>query len=704
MRQFIYLFFFCVVLVSCGKKTTTSNHSNALIHSTSPYLLEHAHNPVNWQPWGTEALSKAQKEDKLLVISIGYAACHWCHVMERQSFSDTTVANFMNRNFVSIKVDREERPDVDDIYMTACLLSGNGHCGWPLNVFALPDGRPVWAGTYFPKKQWLEVLDYFQKLYLNEPEKLLEYAERLQEGIAASEDIPQFNEEGDIQFNTIEDLVDGFLLNADLFHGGTREGAPKFPLPSLWQSLQVYNFFKKDEQVTKALHLTLEKMAKGGIYDQLGGGFSRYSTDEFWLVPHFEKMLYDNAQLISLYANAYRQYKDPFYKKVVEESIAYLKKEMLSEEGAFYASLNADSEGVEGKFYVWKYKEVQSLISDTLEFNILQYHLGLLPRGNWELGKNVLTIQKSPGEIAAKFLMDEEKVKEIIAKGKARLLKNRNQRVRPDVDYKILTAWNAMTVSALCDAYKALDNQAYLEQAKATMDFLMDNNRDKEENLYRNWTKGRADQHGFLDDYATMIKALCDLYECTFKEKYLKEAISLTDNAISRFEHPEKALFYYHDGKDSSLIKRQLNYTDNVVPSSNALFAEALFTLGKLSGEQAYLTQGEKAIVSAYQIAVKDDQFYDYFYWLKLAVLLNQSTLEIVATGPDFRPALKEMEKGYQPDLFFAGAQEKSSLPLLSGKYVPNQTTIYVCRNRVCRLPVTDVKTAVKMIEEERLN
>ncbi|MCB0664004.1 MAG: thioredoxin domain-containing protein, partial [Saprospiraceae bacterium] len=335
------------LVISC-QNNNSEGDSNALINSTSPYLLEHAHNPVNWYPWSDEAIEKAKKENKLLVISIGYAACHWCHVMEKQSFSDTTVARFMNDNFVSIKVDREERPDVDDIYMTACLLSGNGHCGWPLNVFALPDGRPVWAGTYFPKKQWLEVLDYFQQLYANSPEKLLEYADRLQQGIEVAESLPDFNPEAPFSTAAVKNLVDKFLIQADMYHGGTRTGAPKFPLPSLWQALQVYNYFEKDEQVQKATRISLGKMALGGLYDQLGGGFSRYSTDEFWLVPHFEKMLYDNAQMIQLYSHAYQIETNPLYEKVVKESIKFLERELHDTKGGFYASLNADSEGEEG--------------------------------------------------------------------------------------------------------------------------------------------------------------------------------------------------------------------------------------------------------------------------------------------------------------------------------------------------------------------
>ena len=372
-----------VSLLGCGSRAQQHEYTNALVNETSPYLLQHAHNPVNWYPWGEEALEKARKEDKLLVISVGYAACHWCHVMEHESFEDSTVARIMNENFVAIKVDREERPDVDNIYMTACQLASEGSCGWPLNAFALPNGQPVWAGTYFPKQEWLEVLEYFADLYQNDRPKLEEYGQLLAQGIQSVGQPKPLEEQTQLSKSSLQTGASKVLAQGDWNLGGMK-GAPKFPLPSIYQFLLRQYALTGQDSLLNFTTSTLDAMMNGGLYDQLGGGFARYSTDARWDVPHFEKMLYDNAQLVSLYSEAYKLTENPSYKEVIEETLVFIERELTSPEGGFYSSLDADSEGEEGLFYTWTAAEVQSVIDDERAGQLFMDYYSFRPGGNWE--------------------------------------------------------------------------------------------------------------------------------------------------------------------------------------------------------------------------------------------------------------------------------------------------------------------------------
>jgi len=552
--------------------------ANALINESSPYLLQHAYNPVDWQPWGQVALDKAVNNDQLMIISIGYAACHWCHVMEHESFEDSLIASKMNSNYVSIKVDREERPDIDQVYMGAAqLMTGSG--GWPLNVIALPNGKPVFAGTYFPKENWEKVLDYFAELKVSDPQKLIDQAEKVTEGIKNNE-IPIFNSDGN-QFSVelVKGLNTKLLGTIDLKNGG-RQSAPKFPMPSIYEYLLTQDFFLDDANVRQALKITLDHMADGGIYDQLGGGFSRYSTDDTWTVPHFEKMLYDNAQLISLYTHAYQFYGDEKYAQVVKETIAFCKRELMDKTGMFYSSLDADSEGEEGKFYVWSEAEIDKILGTGNQAEIFKAYYGVSKKGNFE-HKNILERTLSIESLTTKFKVSDTEVKEAIQNGKSKLMTVRSTRIRPGLDDKALTAWNGIMIVGLLDAYAAFGDEAYLDDALKTGDFLLKNQIDSDSKVLRNYKDGRSTINGFLDDYAYSALAFIKLYEATFDEKWLHKANELKSYVLAHFSDDESKMFYYTSDQDEALIARKMELSDNVIPGSNSVMAEVLYLLGQ---------------------------------------------------------------------------------------------------------------------------
>ena len=533
-----------ITLASCHglpKQNTESDHNytNELIHESSPYLLQHAHNPVNWYPWGEEAFKKARDENKLLLISIGYAACHWCHVMENESFEDLEVANFMNDNFICIKVDREERPDVDQIYMTAVqLITGRG--GWPLNALALADGKPFYAGTYFPKSNWLKVLKHFTEINRQDPQSLADQAERVTKGIQTSDQITLVAEEELVSMEDLDLIFRKWKTSIDFKRGGENK-APKFPMPSAWEYLLEYHFHSENPDALRAVKSTLDHMAFGGIYDQLGGGFARYSTDATWKVPHFEKMLYDNAQLISLYSKAYQLTQDPLYQQVVEETIEFLDREFLSPQNGYFSSLDADSDGEEGKYYVWTKKEISSCLHEKAPLFIEYYNVS--SKGNWEHGKNILLRDKSNSEFAVQHGITEKELKERLENDKANLLSLRSSRIKPRLDDKILTSWNSLMISGLVDAYKALGRSSYLNKALATASFLVKHAIQENHELTRNYKNGRSNIHALLDDYAFTISSFINLYEVTFDEKWLYKANELTKYTLEHFFDPETGMF-----------------------------------------------------------------------------------------------------------------------------------------------------------------
>ena len=683
-----------LLLFSCEAQTGKQHpYTNALINESSPYLLQHAHNPVDWNAWGEKALEKARKEDKMLLISVGYAACHWCHVMEGESFEDTAVARIMNEYFVPIKVDREERPDVDAVYMSACQLASERGCGWPLNAFALPDGRPVWAGTYFPKKQWVEILQYFVKAYKEDREKMEGYAAQLADGVRQF-GLPQPVAKP-LPFNTeqLDDIAKNFLANVDLEHGG-RKGFPKFPVPNSYEFLLQYNYLTGNETALDAVTVTLDNMAEGGIYDQLGGGFARYSTDGEWKVPHFEKMLYDNAQLVSLYSKAYQVTKSERYREVVFETLAFVERELGSPEGGFYSSLDADSEGEEGKFYVWKQAEIDSILGDSRISAIFNAYFSVEAGGNWE-GSNILYRQKNVEKILTEYKITKDELKNILNKARQKLFETRSRRERPRLDDKVLSSWNALMLQGYLDAYAAFGEPGFLLAAKRNAQFLLDNALQKGNRLNRNYKDGKSTINGFLDDYAFTIQAFVSLYEATFEEKWLRRAEGLADYTLEHFSDESTGLFFYTSDIDPPLMARKMETEDNVIPASNSAMGRALFHLGTLLYRQDYLTRAESMLQAmAPRISATAEPNF-FANWCALYGELAYPFYEVAVVGPAYQQPTDELRRRYLPNALLLGGASEGSLELLKNKLQDGETFIYVCRNKVCKLPVKAVEEAV---------
>jgi uncharacterized protein YyaL (SSP411 family) len=667
------------------------NFTNKLINETSPYLLQHANNPVDWHPWNEEALNKAKTENKLMIISIGYAACHWCHVMEHESFEDTIVAKVMNDNFVSIKIDREERPDVDQIYMDAAyLLTGRG--GWPLNVIALPDGRPVYAGTYFRKEDWMKILNYFKDLYVREPQMFEEEANKITNAMRTIR-IPGLNTETTIFIkNELELGYNSIIDQIDFDKGGTK-GAPKFPMPNIYEFLLAYNYHTNDPDALKAVTTTLDNVANGGIYDHLGGGFARYSTDNEWVVPHFEKMLYDNGQLVSLYSNAYKVTGNYLYKNRVYETLEFVKRELTDESGGFYSSLDADSEGEEGKFYTWQKEEIDGLLGSDSELFCEYYSVE--ESGNWE-GKNILFISVEKYDLLDEYNIDEESFDLKIEKAKEKLFKERSKRIRPGLDDKILTSWNTLMLKGYVDAFLTFGEKKFLDAAQKNGKFILNNLMKEDNRLDRNYKKGKSTINAFLEDYAYTIEAFLSLYEATFDEQWLYSAKSLADYSIEHFMHKESGMFFFTSNLDDPLITRKMDFSDNVTPASNSSLAIGFFKLSKYFYNDGYDTNAAKMISTMKESALRGAKF--HANWLKAAILNLYPYYEVAIVGDDFETRKNDIGKKFFPNIVLLGGSIKSTIELLKDKYVDGKTMIYVCENRVCQLPVEGVNKAIEQI------
>jgi hypothetical protein len=676
-----------------------TENSNHLLGETSLYLQQHVHNPVDWYPWSKDAFEKAKSENKLVLISIGYSSCHWCHVMERESFVDSATAKLMNDNFVCIKVDREERPDIDQIYMKAVQLM-TGSAGWPLNCFTLPDGRPIYGGTYFANPTWKDLLEKLSQFYKESPGQAERYANELLQGIHRPEIVNQANESATLRPEILSRTVDQWKKYMDHVDGGPSR-SPKFPLPNNYSFLLRYATEQKDEELLKYVHLTLKKMAYGGIYDQIGGGFSRYSTDSMWKVPHFEKMLYDNAQLISLYSKAYKAHPDPLYKQIVYETAAFLKREMSDGEGRYYSALDADSEGEEGKFYTWTKEELKALalppIVDGKERELVDDYFNINERGLWEKENYILVRHKDNAKLAAKYAMNLVDFENYIADVKATLLKKRETRIRPGLDQKVITSWNALQATALCDAYSAFGDNDFLEEAKKCMGNIRLNAFNSSGFLLHVESQRGKMKTGFLEDYAFTISGMIALYQSTFDEQWLIAARNLTDEAIRQFHDNGSKLFWYNSNLEHNLISRNQEVTDNVIPSSNSEMANVLFVLGEYFDNENY-TKLSNEMISA---VVGDMPRWGSAYsnWANLLMNFTSPYKQTVIAGENAIAERKKIASKYNPNMLLAGTVSNTSeLPILSNRFVPSETMIYVCENKTCKLPVRTAAEALKLI------
>lgn len=669
-------------------------YTNALIHETSPYLLQHAHNPVNWQPWGEKALNQAKEENKLLLISIGYSACHWCHVMEHESFEDETVAQIMNDHFACIKIDREERPDIDHIYMSAVqLLTGRG--GWPLNCIALPDGRPIWGGTYFPKENWIQALGAVSKYYTENPEKTEEYAAKLRDGIEQNTLIPISKENSAIDPLLLPNILKKWQSYFDIKNGGTK-GAPKFMLPNNWQFLLRAGFQIQDQSILNQVKLTLQKMALGGLYDQIGGGFARYSTDEIWKVPHFEKMLYDNAQLLRLYADAWQVDPDPAYRQVVEETVAFLQREMLSPESGFYSALDADSEGEEGKFYTWTKAELQTIIGDDFKLFAQYYNVNSL--GYWEHNQYILMRTETNELFAANHQISIDELQTKVHLWKQKLLAEREKRIRPGLDDKILASWNAMTISGLVACYRSFGNPEYLELAIANANFLKQKMMGSNGEIFHSYKNNEAKISGFLEDYAFMIEACTVLLEVTCDKQWLTLAQRLAKRSMEQFYDPQNGFFYFTAEKQTDLITRTVEVYDNVIPSSNSVMARNLLRLSYYSEKTDYRSIAQNMLER--MIGNLSEYPSGYSNWANLYLEFSGDQKEVVIVGENAHELVKIFQKHYLPNVIFCVSTGPSEMPLLKNRYVSGKTLIYICQNNTCQLPVETVEEAMELIQK----
>ena len=670
-----------------------AQHTNALVNETSPYLLQHAHNPVDWYPWNEQTLAKAQKEGKLLIISIGYSACHWCHVMEHESFEDEQVAQVMNGRFINIKVDREERPDIDQVYMNAVqLMQQRG--GWPLNCIALPDGRPVWGGTYFPKEQWIEQINQVANFYEQRPQDMLDYAKKLVKGIQQSELVSYNKEKPNFIWQDLENILKPWSKQFDYKEGGPNR-APKFPIPNNYLFLMRYAHLKQDNKLSEYVQLTLDKMAWGGIYDQVGGGFARYSIDKLWKVPHFEKMLYDNAQLVSLYSEAYTCYGKKMYKDIVEQTLAFVERELSHDNGSFYSALDADSEGLEGKFYVWKKEELKSLIGQ--DYPLFAKYYNINHKGYWEEGNYILVKDQIDGDFCKKENLELDVFQQKVKYWQSKLLEEREQRTRPALDDKSLTSWNALMCQAYTDAYLAFGNKYYLHSAIKNARFILDKQCQSDHSLWHSYKDGQSSINGFLEDYALTISAFIRLYEATFDEQWLNKAKDLTDYCHAHFYDSQSGMFFFTSDLDAPLVARKMEINDNVMPASSSVMANNLFALGQLLDNSDYLNMAQLQLNNIQSNMPSYGSGYSNWAILMLNHIAPFYELAIVGTQA-VQKAL-DFKQHYAPNTLLLGSTTDSPLPLLQNKMLEGQTTFYLCQNKSCQLPTTELKKVLNLLQ-----
>jgi len=686
--------------MGCNSQNEPSSEhkfTNNLIRETSPYLLQHAHNPVNWYAWNNESLALAKKENKLLLISIGYAACHWCHVMEHESFEDEAVANFMNENFICIKVDREERPDIDQIYMEAVqLLKGSG--GWPLNAVALPNGKPFWGGTYFPKENWLNVLTEISKLWQSEPEKIETYAEELTDGIKKNNLVESNATKGDFASSQLNDIVFTWKTYFDNNMGGYNR-APKFPMPNNYHFLLRHAVQSEDKELMEYLKKTLTKMAYGGIYDHIGGGFARYSTDKKWHIPHFEKMLYDNAQLVSLYSDAYLVTKNELYKETVFQTLEFVSRELTDENGAFFSSLDADSlndlkVSEEGAYYYWKEADLKMHLGT--DFDIFRHYYNISEYGKWEHDNYVLIRKESKEKIAKSHNITIEELNSKISSWQDVLLSVREKRALPGLDDKVLTSWNALMLKGYVDAYRVFDEPNFLEIAIKNAQFIKDKMLREDGGLNRNFKNGKSNINAYLEDYSTFVEALISLYEVSLEDEWLDLAKEITDYAFTHFYDEKAGMFYFTSDLDEQLISKVIETTDNVIPSSNSIMAQNLFKLSHYFSDKQYMLISEQMLNNVFE---KSKQYApSYSNWLQLTANFSSNYYEVAISGPEAIQKLKEFNKVYIPNKLIVGSTTKSDFPLLANRFDANTTQLYICVNNACKMPTDEVQEALKLV------
>ncbi|OYQ34394.1 thioredoxin domain-containing protein [Flavobacterium cyanobacteriorum] len=670
---------------------------NELHLETSPYLLQHAGNPIHWKAWNDKTLAEARGQQKLMVLSVGYSACHWCHVMEHESFEDHDVAAVMNRYYVSIKVDREERPDVDATYMKAVQLM-TGHGGWPMNVVLLPDARPVWGGTYFRKNDWINALEQLHELFVTDPQKMEDYAEKLTEGIASLSLVDSPDNYTVPPPEDMEPLIKKWIKSFDWEFGGYAR-APKFMMPGDYMFLQRYAYQHKLQNILDFVDLTLTRMAYGGIFDVVGGGFSRYSVDMKWHVPHFEKMLYDNGQLMSLYAEAYKRTGNTLYLEVIKKTHAFIERELALPEGGFYSALDADSpDGAghleEGAFYVWEKQQLMDLLGN--DFDAFARVFSINDFGFWENGKFVLIQREAIEDLAEITGMEAGELKSKKKAWEEMLFSEREKRPKPRLDDKVLTSWNALMLKGYADCYKATGDEAYLQAAQKNATFIAGRLWDSSGKLWRTYKNGTAKIEGFLEDYATTADAFIALFEASAEEKWLHYARQLTDYCLEHFYEEGHPFFRYSPVSGEQLITPHYETEDNVIPASNSILANVLYKLGLLFENQHY---EKRSLHMLRHIIPTMDYPSAFSNWLNLWLTHSGPGLELAVCGPGATESLKQLNSRYLPHVLIAGCSALSAVPFLKGRFAENELLYYVCRNRACNLPTSSLSQTLAELE-----
>ena len=684
----------CIVFLFHETTLCAQKYSNHLQNETSPYLKQHRHNPVDWYPWSRVALEQAKNENKLLIVSIGYASCHWCHVMEKETFSDTAVSNRMNKYYLSIKVDREERPDIDQIYLSACRLMNGTECGWPLNVIALPDGRPIYIGTYQSTEKWKETISYFASQYQTVPSDIIAFAEDLAKGMKPAYTI--FTEDQEITDSILHSGYTSLIQSLDVLKGG-KKGSPKFPMHSMYHFLLAYGYQYKNKEATDMVLNYLSKLSASGLHDLLEGGFSRYSLDEDWRVPHFEKMAYDNAQLLSLYSYAYQITKEKKYLLTVHTIHEFISKKLKNKEGGFFASVDADTENEEGKYYLWTKGEIDDALHDEgltdscIAWFDIREEGNAFNASNYELlGKNVIALKPSiPDRVLQSDTWNEIK---------KRLLQAKTNRAKPAIDTKIITSWNALMIKGYADAYMATLQDEYKHIAIQQGEWLWKNQWNNRTGLKRIYTKSTQVIEGCLDDYAHLGCAYVKLYQVSFDIKWLERAYLIKDKALQNFKLNENGLFDYTTDTGINSIARTQEIYDQSLPSSNAVMASLLFSLS-MYGDNEKDAALSKKMTGSVLVSIPPGSVTEYGQWLSNALWLSRAPYEIGIVGPQYDQIRKEMISHYIPNGFWFGARKKENIPLLENKYIKGVTAVYVCQNKVCLLPVYNSEDALKKIK-----
>jgi len=663
---------------------------NNLYKETSPYLIQHKSNPVHWQRWSQDLYKQQNKENKLLIVSIGYSSCHWCHVMEKETFKDQQVAEIMNADFINIKVDREENPDVDNIYMTSVqLMTGSG--GWPLNVITLSDGRPIYGGTYHTKEQWINVLDQVQKIYLENPSRLEEIAQNIENGLQAYNTIEVTDRPSTFSTDSINLGVENWKKTWDFQYGGEKS-SQKFIVPVRYQFLMQYQKITGNLEINAYILNSLKKIANSGVFDPIEGGFYRYSVDPFWEVPHFEKMLYDNAQLIGLFATAYKKYNTPLFKNRAYEIFDFMEEHLQDSSGAYYAAIDADNQLGEGRYYIWTQQELKQLILENWDLFVSFYSIDFSKPFNQEF--YILRQSKSINQFASENGLTEENLQLKIDYWKNQLKGALSKRDFPTIDNKLLASWNALAIKGLAQAYQAFGDEQFLNKAITIFNFV-----EKEMivsgDLFHTHQQGKVKIEGFLEDYAHLIEAALFLYQVTGNTEYIETSEKLTQVVLADFSLNDQPYFSFK--KDQPLITQILSTEDNVLPSSNSIMANNLFLLGQLLQDQPYIERAKNMLLGMHPQIIEYTS--GYTLWASLYTTIAYGFYEVIVNGSEAKQISKELLRHFLPEIIFQQSEIEGDLPLLKDRFDPQQTYIYVCQNRVCLLPVTNTSDALEQLE-----